>query len=214
MYAEKVRGANKFGTIVMDAASIIKTLPIPASPYLTVADQFLNFANQSIQDDASQSSNATLFATLNIPFADQDYDLQGCINQADSYTGAIATLAATGASGPNLLTLGNLSQRFCWRYKSDNTFEIQYAPKPASGCTNVAESHWNEPSNDYTMLLLTAEKVPSASHIGANALSFSHIGAMDLDEASEWTRGLSNSRKVCDSLKIASALCGVTGGAR
>src|SRR5208282_800173 len=115
-------------------------------------------ANTAIQDDAKNSANAILFATINIPFADQDFaDPQSCTNGGGSSTGAIAVVAATGGSGGNLLPLGNLSQSYCWRYQTAPTFEIQDAPKPAAGCTdNMA---WNEPSNDYTMLLLTAVAV-------------------------------------------------------
>jgi hypothetical protein len=201
MYAEKNRGANTFGTIVQDASTIIKALPIPANPYLTYADAFLNFATTSIQDDASNSKNATLFTSINIPFADTDYtDMQQCVNNSGSFTGAIAVLAATGTSGPNSLSLGNLSQKYCWRYESDNTFEIQYAPKPAAGCSNIDDSKWNEPSNDYTMLLLTAQKVPPSSS-GGNAAR--------LPSVNEWVEGLSNSAKLCNSLRVTTTLCGV-----
>jgi hypothetical protein len=162
IYAEKPRDKNTFGTIVMDASSILKALPIPANPYLTVANTSLDFANKTIQDDASNSKNAVLFAAVTISFADRDYsDIATCESHNDSYTGAIAVVAATGATGSHLLTLGNLSQRYCWRYNSHNTYEVQYADKPASGCSGLSDSQWNEISNDYTMLLLSAENVPA-----------------------------------------------------
>lgn len=204
MYAEKARDKNTFGTIVTDAASIIQALPIPASPYLTVANTFLDFANKSIKDDASNSKNATLFAQVDIPFADSDYsDTQSCTDHSGSSTGAIAVLAATGTKGPNLVSLGNLSQKYCWRYRTDSTFEIQYAPKPGGGCAaTIDDSKWNEPSNDYTMLLLTAQKVPSPSP----------LGAMDVVRAADWIKGLSNSQKLCESLGVKQTLCGVAKG--
>jgi hypothetical protein len=201
LWLEKVRAGNTFGTIVTDASSIIGSLPIPANPYLSATDTFLNFATKSIQDDASDSKNATLIATMNIPFADHDVPTtQSCIDQQGSYTGAIAVVDATGVSGPHFLTLGNLDQRFCWRYSTANTFEIQYANQPSGGCTtNIPDSQWNEPSNDYTMLLLTAETVPSSTP--ANAVN-------KVDRAKAWTRDKTNSEKVCDSLGVISRLCG------
>ena len=98
LYVEKTRGANTFGTIVTDASSIIGSLPIPASPYLSAADTFLNFATKSITDDATNSKNAMLIATINIPFADHDIpNTQSCIDGGGSYTGAIGVVAATGS---------------------------------------------------------------------------------------------------------------------
>jgi hypothetical protein len=199
IYLEKTRGANTFGTIVDDASSIIGSLPIPASPYLSAADTFLTFATKAIQDDANNSNNANLIATVNIPFADTPIsDLQTCEDQQDSYTGAIAVIAATGNSGSHFLTLGNLDQRYCWRFSSDNTFEVQYADKPSGGCTTVQDSQFNEPSNDYTMLTLTAETVPSSTPHNAT----------NVESATRRTQELSNSKKICDSLRVSSELCG------
>ena len=106
MYLEKTRGAYTFGTIVQDAGTILKALPIPASPYLTAANAFINFANTSIQDDA-KNSGAMLFAQVLLQFADQDYpDVQTCKNKGGDSTGAIAVVAATGRTDVNLLNIG------------------------------------------------------------------------------------------------------------
>jgi hypothetical protein len=200
LYVEKKRGANTFGTIVTDASSIIGSLPIPASPYLSAADTFLNFATKAITDDATNSENAMEIATINIPFADHDISgTQSCIDGGGSYTGAIGVIAATGVSGPNLLTLENLDQKYCWRYSTAGTFEIQFAAKPTAGCTgSIPEAQWSEPSNDYTMLLLTAESTPS---------TLVH-NALNLDRDTTRTQQLSNSEKVCSSLHVSSVLCG------
>jgi hypothetical protein len=209
MYLEKTRGANTFGTIVQDAGTILKALPIPASPYLTAANAFINFANTSIQDDA-KNARAILFAQVLIQFADQDYpDVQTCRNNGGDTTGAIAVVAATGTNDGNLLTLGNLDQRYCWRFTTDSAYEIQYAPKPTTGCSNISESQWNEPSNDYTMMLLTATKTPSAPSPGHFFETLEAGEAVDVGRATAWADDLRNARKLCDSLKLNRALCGV-----
>ena len=209
MYLEKTRGANTFGTIVQDAGTILNALPIPASPYLTAANAFINFANTSIQDDA-KNSGAMLFAQVLIQFADQDYpDVQTCKNNGGDSTGAIAVVAATGRSDGNLLTLGNLDQRYCWRFITNSAYEIQYAAKPAAGCSNIAESQWNEPSNDYTMMLLTATKTPSTPGAGHLFEILEAAEPVDTGRAAAWADDLVNSRKLCDSLKLNRHLCGV-----
>jgi hypothetical protein len=141
-----------------------------------------------------------LIATLNIPFADHDIaGTQSCIDGGGSYTGAIGVIAATGVSGPHFLTLGNLDKKYCWRYSTASTFEVQFANKPAAGCAgSIPEAQWNEPSNDYTMLLLTAESTPS---------TLVH-NALNLDHATTRAQQLPNSEKVCDSLHVSSVLCG------
>jgi hypothetical protein len=121
--------------------------------------------------------------------------VESCTNGGGSSTGAIAVVAATGASGS--IPLGNLSQSYCWRYQTDPTFEIQYASK----ASKPSCSEWNELSNDYTMLLLTAVKSPASSP---------SVALSDLRLASDWVSGLANSQKLCDSLKADPKMCGVT----
>ncbi len=193
MYLEKTRGADSFGKILTTAGSILGQMPIPANPYLAVANQFINFTNQTILSETAETG-AKLFATVNLQFADRDYsDLQSCKNAGGEATGAIAVVAATGAAGPNLLALGNLSQRYCFRYSSESTYEVQYATKPAAGCAAIPETQWAEIANDYVMLLLSAATANPPRFLRKNA------PAADFSDA----------RVLCDSLRVSRRLCGV-----
>ena len=203
MYLEKTRSANTFGNVLQTASTVLGKLSIPANPYLTAANTFLSFANQTIQTE-TKDSGAQLFATLTFQFADRAYtSVQDCQNAGDSETGAIAVIAAAGNNGSNLLTLGNLDQRYCWRYNLGSTYEIQYAAKPTGSCTTVPDNQWNEPSNDYTMLFLSADTIPKKGG-GYQALTVN-----DLDTAAKHVDDLKNARALCDSFKASRTLCGV-----
>lgn len=210
MYLEKTRGSNSFGTFLTTAGKVLGKLSIPANPYLTAANQFINFANETIQNE-TKDSGAKLFATVTFQFVNADYhDVQSCHEAGGEETGAIAVLAATGTSGASLLTLGNLSQRFCWRYSIENTYEIQYAAKPTAGCSGIPEAQWAEPSNDYVMLFLSAAVVPqSTPPPSTRGLEMAEPEATDFGLTSKRVEDLTNSRKLCDSLKVPRRLCGV-----
>ncbi|HKV28009.1 MAG TPA: hypothetical protein VJN90_07035 [Candidatus Acidoferrales bacterium] len=217
MYLEKTRGSNSFGTFLTTAGTLLGKLSIPANPYLTAANQFINFANQSIQNETA-NSGAKLFATVTFQFADRNYsDVQSCENAGDQETGAVAVIAGTGSHGPNLLRLGNLAQKFCWRYNVSSTYEIQYALKPADGCSvNISDAQWAEPSNDYVMLFLSAAVAnpPASLLIRQNAgyqyeLATPEGNAADFARVSQRLKDLTNSRVLCDDLKVPRKLCGV-----
>lgn len=211
MYLEKTRGSNTFGTFLTTAGTVLGKMSIPANPYLTAANQFINFANQTIQNE-TKDAGAKLFATITFQFVGKDYaDLQSCHAAGGEETGAVAVLAATGSSGTNLLTLGNLAQHYCWRYSTENTYEVQYAPKPTAGCSAVTEVQWAEPSNDYVMLLVSAAAVRSltAPVRGSTDVQTGEPVASDFDLASKRVQDLTNSRQLCDSLKLSRTLCGV-----
>jgi hypothetical protein len=202
MYLEKTRGANTFGSLLTTASTVLGKLSIPASPYLTAANTFLSFANQTIQNE-TKDSGAKLFATVSFQFANHDLStVQACRDAGDEETGAIAVIAATGTAGPNRLSLGNLDRNYCWRYNVDYTYEIEYALKGGGNCSNIPEAQWNEPSNDYTMLFLSANVILPT---GGNKA----LGLNDFDLASQHVKDLENARKLCDSLKLARKLCGV-----
>ncbi|MFY9855147.1 MAG: hypothetical protein WAK26_14845 [Terracidiphilus sp.] len=225
MYLEKTRGSNGFGDVLKAAGDLLGKLPIPANPYLTAANTFISYANTTVQNETT-GGGAQEFASLDLKFADRNYpDEQSCRNGGGEGAEAIAVIAATGGSGPNLLTLGNLDQRYCWRYTTDGASEIQYASKPIAGCSpSIPESEWTEPSNDYTMLLLTAAVVlPTPTP--AVALLQPHTGglfrldsfgggkagppAADLGLADQRLKDLTASRRFCDHMGVSRALCGV-----
>jgi hypothetical protein len=208
MYLEKTRAANKFGTFLTTAGNVLGKLSIPANPYLTAADQFLSFANQTIQSE-TKDAGAKLFATVNFQFADRDIsDVQTCRDAGNEETGAIAVIAATGTKGPNLLTLGNLDKSFCWRYNVGSTYAIQSAPAQPGGCSAVSEAQWAEPSNDYVMLFLSAAVIVPQQQVAGARMPYS-VNVNDLNLATQRLKDLSSARALCDSLNLPRKLCGV-----
>jgi hypothetical protein len=205
MYLEKTRGQNKFGSFITTAGKVLDKASIPSSPYLTAADTFLKFANDTIQNDTKETG-AKLFANITLQFADRDKEIQTCRDARNAETGAIGILAATGSKGPNFLELGNLDKKYCWRYNLGSTAEIEYAKQPSGGCGAVADTEWNEPSNDYVMLFLSADVMLSAQpKTGTHGLSDVDV----LKLASRHVDDVSNARALCDSLKASRNLCGV-----
>jgi len=226
MYLEKTRGSTGFGDVLKAAGDLLGKLPIPANPFLTAANTFINYANTTVQNETTGGGGAQQFASLDLKFADRDFpDEQSCKNGGGEGVEAVAVLAATGKAGPNLLTLGNLDQRFCWRYTTDGASEVQFAAKPTAGCSsNIPDSQFAEPSNDYTMLLLTAAVVLPAP-TPAPALLQPHSGGIftmdsigsgtvappvaDLGLADKRLKDLTASRQFCDHMGVSRALCGV-----
>jgi hypothetical protein len=225
MYLEKTRGAHGFGNVLKASGDLLGKLPIPANPFLTAANTFVNYANTTVQNETTGAGGAQQFASLDLKFADRSYpDEQTCRNGGGEGAETIAVLAANGSSGSNLLTLGNLDQRYCWRYTTDGASEIQFAPKPSAGCSStIPESAWAEPSNNYTMLLLTAAVVLPASAPGLTLLQ-PHPGGLfsmeplgggpagppaDLGVADQRLKDLTAARNFCDPLRVSRARCGV-----
>jgi hypothetical protein len=202
LYLARVRSDNTFGKILTVASQFLGKLPIPANPYATVANQVLQFANQTITNETSregalQFASVTLqFSRLNIP------DLEQCTENDYQSTGAIAIIGAGGAHNVPPLPLGNLDKRYCWKYASKNTYEVLYAAKPRQGCQSLAESAYEEVPNDYVMLLVSAASVAKPTKGGVAA------------EGSFRSRDLAESRKLCEAMGVDLNQCGVKDAAR
>lgn len=223
LYLNKIRGANTFGTVLTTAGDILGRLPIPANPYTTVTNQFLQFANQTIQNE-SKDSGAKLFASITLQFNNRDEpNIQNCLDNDHQPTGAIAVVSETGAHGPKPLPVANLNKNYCWRYTTDTNYEVQYVAKPTSGlCASLpASAPWAELPNDYVMLIVTAATVlpvvPIALKNDGSLPTIldlndpSTMGALmeNEDRKKKRLQDLQESIKLCKAMDIPVALCGV-----
>ncbi len=206
LFMARTRGKNTFGTVIDVAAQVLSKLPIPANPYTTGASKFLQFANQAIQSQTG-AQDAIQVASLTLAFNDQDEsDVHACLNQGFQPTGALAVFSDKGASDSTLLPISNLSQQYCFRYASNFTYELQYVTKPASaGCETPSEAAWHEVPNDYVMLIVAAQKVPSAKSTTFSALS--------VEDRERWSaqrrQDIQESTKLCKALRMPVRNCGV-----
>jgi hypothetical protein len=203
LYLDKVRGENTFGKVLDIAGSLLAKLPIPANPYTNAASEVLKFANDAITSE-TRDAGGRLFASITLQFNDRDEpDLGKCA--ADSYqaTGAIAVVGATGAHNIKPLALGNLSARYCWRYGSENTYEVQYAVKPTAGCHAVPAGEYRELPNDYVMIVVSAQTIPRPS------LENPFTKSDSLPRGSKRMDDLLTSKALCDAMRLAPAYCGV-----
>ena len=223
LYLNKIRGANTFGTVLTTAGDILGRLPIPANPYTTVTNQFLQFANRTIQNE-SNDSGAKLFASITLQFNNRDEpNIQNCLDNDHQPTGAIAVVSEKGAHGANPLPVANLNKNYCWRYTTDTNYEVQYVAKPTSGvCSAVPDNApWAELPNDYVMLVVSAAKVLPLVPIPLNS-DGSPARMLDLNDPSTFgalmqnedlrkqrLKDLQDSIKLCKAMDIPVALCGV-----
>lgn len=199
IYLNKTRGKNTFGRVLDIAGSILAKLPIPANPYSNAANEILKFANDTVTTE-SKDVGGQLFASVTLQFNNKDAsDPKNCGDFQS--TGAIAVIGAAGSQDTSPLPLGNLSKKYCWRYLSTNTYEVQYALKPESGCDKLADSAFNEVPNDYVMIVVSAAAIAKPPD----------------DPGHEYTKqarperldDLQESMKLCGAMKLPPILCGV-----
>ena len=208
LYLDKTRGANTFGKILDDAGTLLSTLPIPANPYTNAVSQVVGFATKEIAAE-SADAGGQLFASVTLQFNDRDQtDISQCNSDDFESTGAIAIIGAQGAKNAILLPLDKLTSDYCWSYVSENTFEVQYAPKPDGGCANVAAAAFKEVPNDYVLMVLSAAPVlpvNSPHNIFAEVAPGGGPGTTLLRRQKD----LQESIKLCDAMKLSHYLCGV-----
>jgi hypothetical protein len=208
LYMDKVRGSNTFGDVLDIAGDLLAKLPIPANPYVTAAGQVINYATSEITK-ASTDNGGQLFASVTLQFNDRDQsDVNQCEADGFETTGAIAVVAPKGQAGVTPLPLDKLNSDYCWSFMAKTTYEIQYAPKPASGCSGIPQSTFKDVPNDYGMVLLSA-----ASVVPTNHLQDAFTGLLEKNLAADnplvrRERDLKKSRKLCDSLELPYAYCG------
>jgi hypothetical protein len=203
LYLDKVRGANTFGTVLDTASGLLGKLPIPSNPYLTAANEVLQWATTTITNE-SKDTGGQLFASITLQFNDRDEtDTTKCAQDDHQTTGAIVVIGPKGAqTGSAPISLGNLEQKYCWRYVSDSTYEVQYAAKLQGGCDALPASVYSEVPNDYIMILISAANI-SPPPRNQFALPIGPVGP------SKRQRDIQEATKLCDSMNLASAYCGV-----
>lgn len=207
LFMAKTRGKSSFGNVLDIAAKTLAKLPIPSNPYTTAANQFLKFANQSIEDQTGPQA-AMAFASITLAFTNQDQkDINACLNDGFQATGAIAVFRDTGPKDAQLLPVVNLNQQYCFRYTSQFTYELQYLTRPPSGCTNLPENAWQEVPNDYVMLIVSAQRPPSSQTKGVDIDSFGGKSAWDLQRRLD----VQESKKLCELMGLLPKNCGIRG---
>jgi hypothetical protein len=225
LYLEKTRDRNGFGNLLNTAGEVLGKLPIPANPFLTATNQFLDFANKAIQKDTTDGGSK-LFASITLQFNDGDATLQACMENDKQTTGAIAVVSETGAHGVNPLPVADLQKNYCWRYSTDITYEVQYVAKPATGiCTSLpASAPWTELPNDYVMLVVSTAVVPPAQPVVITRNGTTTMMMSDMSDMSELTsvklkeienqklkrrQDFQESIKLCSAMALPYELCGV-----
>src|SRR3569833_2904402 len=205
VYLARTRGKNGFGKVLEIASEELQKLPIPQNPYSTAANQFLGFANKTIQDEISSSGGGLQFASLTMQFADHDEYLDTCLAEGYLTTGALAVLRSGGPKETKWLPVTNLDRSYCFRYSTRATYELLYAPKAASDCKGVSDSAWNEVPNDYVMLLVAAARAPAATESEGQFKSSAGLDQLVPTRFND----LAESKKLCEQMQAAPVLCGV-----
>ena len=202
IFLEKTRGANTFGSVLTTAGQLLGKLPIPANPYTNAANQIFQFANQTIQQETT-GGGAIPVASLTLQFNNRDEsDLNRCVNNDFEATGAIAVVGTVAGSGVTPLPTQNFSLNYCTRYVANNTYALQYAKMPATGCGTVTA--WAEMPNDYMMLVVAAATVaPPPTRLNT------FFEPLDLPSTPKRFQDLQESKKLCDAMNIKSVYCGI-----
>jgi hypothetical protein len=203
IFIEKAKENNAFGDVLNLAGQVLQKLPIPDNPYVSMANQFLTFANGAINTEVQNSDNAIQIASISLLFNNTaETNIDNCVAQNYQTTGAIAVLKSdSGADDQKLLPVENLDQSYCFRYLLAPVAELQYVSQPAAGCKALdASATWSEVPNDYLMLIISA--APTAG----GAL---HAEGADSSARPERRHALENSRALCREFGSDPKYCGI-----
>jgi hypothetical protein len=158
----KVKGRNGFGSVLDLAGQALNQVTIPPNPYAQAASKFLKFANSAI-DTSLKGDNTEQIAHLGLKFRQgKEPDLKACESAGNERTGAIAVLRSVGTKNAELIPISNTEAQYCFRYSSSSAFELLAAKRNADGSCPAPQS-FTGVSNDYVMLLLSAQPVSSNS---------------------------------------------------
>jgi len=159
VFLAKTRGRNTFGDIIDVAGKALSQLPVPANPYTTTAQQFLKFANDSV-DKATADDIENLIAQINLNFADRQInDLNACHTAGDEYTGGIAVMLSAGKDGANLIPIQDADKNYCFSYSSGSVFGLTAVEMPSNHVCPTDPTAYSEVPNDYVLFILNAETV-------------------------------------------------------
>jgi hypothetical protein len=159
VYLAKTRGRNTFGDIIDVAGKALAQLPVPANPYTTTAQQFLKFANDSI-DKATADDIENLIAQINLNFADRQIDdLSVCHSRGDEFTGGAAVLLSTGEENAALIPIQDADKNYCFSYSSQSVFGLTAVKMPDNHVCPTDATQYSEVPNDYVLFILNAETV-------------------------------------------------------
>jgi hypothetical protein len=207
IYLDKLRGKNTLGTVLDAAQTILKDVQLPANPYTNAAGKVFQFAGAAIASE-SKDKGGEQIAQVAMGFANyNEPNLDKCFADGHEQTGVIAVIGPKGGTiTPPISPLKNLEQRFCWRFVPGNTYEVQYADKPAGGgCDKVPVASFQEVPNDYLMILVStvpAQVPPPAMGV---------LGELPIGRAERPRRleALIEAAKLCEAMKVPPSLCGV-----
>lgn len=206
IFIEKAKGNNAFGDVLNLAGQVLQKLPIPDNPYVSMANQFLTFANGAINAEVQNSDNAIQIASISLLFNDTaETNIDNCVGQNYQTTGAIAVLKSdSGADNATLLPVENLDQSYCFRYLLVPVAELQYVSQPTGGCKALDPNpSWQEVPNDYLMLIIAA--APTGASVVKNA---THAPAAVNLAQTERRHALDSSRDLCRALGSDPKYCG------
>jgi|SRR6266850_3348250 len=187
----KAKGRTTFGSILDLAGQALTQLPIPPNPYTQASSKFLKFANSAIDSSIKNDENDQI-AHVGLQFNEgAETDLKKCESAGNERTGAIAVLRSVGVNGAQLIPVTNTESQFCFRYSSGSTYELLAAKKNGDG-TCPSPQFFAGVSNDYVMLLISAQPIPKAGK-----------SVVTPDVA------LNEARSRCELQKLPAAACGL-----
>jgi hypothetical protein len=152
----KARGRNGFGDVLDLAGAALQQVTLPGNLFAQIGSKFLKFANEAV-DTTIKAGTTEEIAHVSSSFKrGNEPNLDRCKAQGYERTGVIAALLSTGAAGQPLVPTTNTERDYCFRYSSDNTYELLAARRGAEGSCPAAPA-FSAVMNDYVMLLLSAE---------------------------------------------------------
>jgi hypothetical protein len=161
MNLAKAKGKTSFGDVLDLAGKALNQLPIPPNPYTQAGSKFLKFANDAV-DSNIQKDNDDQIAHIGLQFYEgSEPDIKKCESGGYERTGAIAVLRSIGIQGAPLIPVTDTERDYCFRYSSGATFELLAAKRNGDGSC-PAPNAFSGVSNDYVMLLISAQPVPKA----------------------------------------------------
>ncbi len=188
----KVRDKNTFGDILDLAGRALTKLPIPNNPYSDATNKFLAFANGAISETTNKQLDVP-FAQLSLAFnKGKESDLARCESAGKERTGAIAVVLSRGLPNTELIPTTNTNQLYCFKYSSENTYELLAARRNAGQCPTNADAYTTV-NNDYVMFLISA-----------------HIAAAGFVPSEEQEQQMVESRRRCATFGLEASACGVS----